>query len=267
MTATQCYTIQKDVTKVQYHYHLWRPTVCQYASKINHLHSLSSWFIILYHIHHVFMCLRMLQGFPESRTDTLRISPGGMTRLGHLLTHLRGFCEPHVFSAVKLVRQAFLTFPWHNCKAIGWKCNTSRRSRPTCTCTARHKISDQTAILNHLSQTRHLLPHKCAFQVSSTLIGGFNPSSKSSIIGIYWNHHSRKDGPWQPFGMSQHGRFFRSPRFKACSKSLLLHGSSRQASGKNRMCEGILPIRWLDHTRSNTAHSNAETRFLGEFLA
>lgn len=122
----------------------------------------------------------MLQGFTESRTDTLRISPGGMTRLGHLLTHLRGFCEPHVFSAVKLVHQAFLTFPWHNCKAIGWKCNTSRRSRPTCTCTARHKISDQTAILNHLSQTSHLLPHKCAFQVSSTLIGGFNPSSKSS---------------------------------------------------------------------------------------
>ena len=99
--------------------------------------------ITVYHIHHVFVCLRMLQGFTESRTDTLRISPGGMTRLGHLLMHLRGF------SAMKLVRQAFLTFPWHNCKAIGWKCNTSGRSRPTCTCTARHKISDQTAILNH----------------------------------------------------------------------------------------------------------------------
>ena len=32
--------------------------------------------ITVYHIHHVFVCLRMLQGFTESRTDTQDLSGG-----------------------------------------------------------------------------------------------------------------------------------------------------------------------------------------------
>ena len=47
MTATWCFAIQKDVTTVQYH--LWQFGHLQYAPvfrNINHLHSLSSWFIV-----------------------------------------------------------------------------------------------------------------------------------------------------------------------------------------------------------------------------